>query len=383
MNTYALAWIEGRHEGISEVKDLIELPPRSWFWTHLIEAIVEACCGTPNDALFDERRPVVLKLKDEHPYCRDLVLGRVLARYAKKAAPLRQNELLQASLDAWGSPELGADVVGRWSDTSDEARAMVCGWLAEEDLEDFASLCKGDESVDARRLAYWLRFKKQITYSRLVLGSALHHAQDRSSRDFIARKKGRLAYLRGGPNNNAIILRIGAWWFVEFSEKGNACYPYPDQLKPFDVADKEFNLSDLRDAVALERGGGRRLIHRDTNEGLWESVKFDRFLSEQGIWPDTVARPSNRVAANVTATRPEAPAGQPRGATSPAAVLAASGLSEALQLALKSFSPRMVDNRRKNGALWIELARAPDAELQRSMERQGFRYAKGRGFYKK
>ncbi|MCX7512579.1 EH signature domain-containing protein [Frateuria hangzhouensis] len=383
VSSYALAWLEGHREGIEEVRELIELPPRSWFWSHLIEAIVEACCGTSNDALFDERWPVVVKLIDDHPYCRDLVLGRVLSRYAKKSAPLRENHLLQVSLGAWGSPELGADVVGRWSDTSDDARAMVCGWLAEEDLEDFATYCKGDSTVDARRLSYWLRFKKQISFSRLVLGSSIRDAQDMASRDFIARKKGRVAYLHGPSNNNAIILRIGAWWFVEFSEKGNACYPYADHLKPFNAARKEFNAADLRDAIAMENGGGRRLIHRDTKEGLWESAKFDPFLSEQGIWPDAVGRPPSRVAASVATTRPRSDTAiRPHSATAPVGALASLGLSESLLNDLRPFKPRVVDNRSKRGALWIELARAPGSELLRSMERQGFRYAKGRGFYK-
>lgn len=382
-NAYAQAWIEGHRDGIDELRELVELPALSWFWSSLVDAILEACCSTTNDALFDERWPIALRLFDDHPFCRDLVLSRILARYANKKVVIRQDDLLQVSLDAWGSPQLGADVVGRWSDTSNEARDMVCGWLAEEDLEDFAAFCKGDDSVDGRRLAYWLRFKKQISFSRIVLGSAIHKAQDKQSRAFIARKKGRLAYLRGTPNNNAIILRIGGWWFVEFSETGNACYPYSDKYKPFEVAHTEFNLvPDLRNVASTERSGGERLIHRDTTEGSWESMKFDRFLAANDIWPDTANRSVRHRAPAPSATRANTVAKEPAQA-SHTPDISSLGLEQALVDALKSLSPQVADNRPKRGAMWIELKRTPDSALLRAMERHGFRYARPRGFYKK
>ncbi|EIL89342.1 hypothetical protein UU9_09907 [Rhodanobacter fulvus Jip2] len=382
VDPYALAWVEGHREGIDELRELVDLPPRSWFWSSLIEAILEACCSMTKDSLFDERWPIALKLIDDHPHCRDLVLSRILARYAQKQVVIRQDDLLQVSLEAWGSPQLGADAVGRWSDTSDEARNMVCGWLAEEDLEDFAAFCKGDDSVDARRLAYWLRFKKQISFSRIVLGSAIHKAQDKESREFIARKKGRLAYLNGPPNNNAIMLRIADWWFVEFSEKGNACYPYGKDHLPFNPGAMHLRLwIDLKMKAAVISSQAETLTHQPP--ASWEE-KFDRFLSERGIWPDGTGRGAARKAAGSSATNedpfppkaPEKPAPRESG-------LPALGLGQPLLDELKSFSPLLVDNRSKGGALWIEITRTPDSALLRAMERRGFRYARPRGFYKK
>jgi len=380
IDAYVMAWLEGQRESVDELTELVELPAQGWFWNGLIEAVVEACCKSSNDALFDERWPIALGLIDDHPYCRDLVLSRVLSRYAQKKVPIRRDDLLQISLDTWGSPQLGADVVGRWSSTSDEARSMVCGWLAEEDLEDFAAFCKGDDSVDARRLAYWLRFKKQIIFSRIVLGSAIHGARDKQSREFIARKKGRLGYLHGTPHDNAIMLRIGSWWFIEFSKKGNACYPYREDLLPFNPAEEYLDLTrDLKNAHAVEQGGGERLPHMAT---VWEE-RFDRFLSNRGIWPDAAGKVSVRTAVGSQHTnQDQARSSKPETSAVLEPGLGTLGLGQALLDELKSFTPRLVDNRKKGGALWIELARTPSSTLQRSMERQGFRYAKGRGFYK-
>lgn len=380
VDAYVMDWLEGRRQSIEELADLVELPAQGWFWTDLIEAVLEACCGTSNDALFDERWPIAFSLIEDHPYCRDLVLSRVLSRYAEKKLPIRRDYLLQISLDAWGSPQLGADVVGRWSNVSDHARSMVCGWLAEEDLEDFAAFCKGDDSVDERRLAYWLRFKKQIIFSRIVLGSAIHDAQDKQSREFIARKKGRLGFLRGTPHDNAIMLRIGRWWFVEFSKTGNACYPYLDDFLPFNPSDKYLDLNmDLKDKNAVARSGGERLNHMAL---VWEE-RFDRFLSEQGIWPDGVSKASGRGNTGSVAVNQKTPVTERSVPTASSEVtLEAIGLGQALLDALKPFSPKVVDNRRKGGALWIELAKTPDSALLRWLARHGFRYASGRGFYK-
>lgn len=382
VDAYVMAWLEGRRQSVEELTELVELPSQGWFWTSLIEAILEACCRTSNDALFDERWPIALGLIKDHPYCRDLVLGRVLARYAEKKLPVRRDDLLQVSLDAWGSPQLGVDVVGRWSDTSEEARTLVCGWLAEEDLKDFAEFCRGDDTVDARRLAYWLRFKKQILFSRIVLGPAIQEAEDKKSREFIARKKGRLAYLGGTRNNNAIMLRLGNWWFVEFSEKGNACYPYGQDHVPFDPGATSFNLIlDLKIRRAVAESGAETLKHVPPS---WEE-KFDRFLSDRGIWPDATGKMSGNTTGSSRPSGPSLPSqSQPK---KPAAAfgetaLSTLGIPQVLLDELKPLSPRLVDNRKKGGALWIELARTPGSPLQRTMAGYGFRYAKGRGFYK-
>lgn len=381
VDTYAQAWVEGHHDGIDEVRELVELPSTSWFFNSLIEAILEACCNTTNDALFDERWPLALGLINDYSYCRDLVLSRILSRYSEKKVVLRHDDLLQVSLDAWGSPQLGADVVGRWSDTSDDARNMVCGWLAEEDLEDFAAYCKGDASVDGRRLAYWLRFKKQITFSRIVVGASIYDADDRESREFVARKKGRLAYLRGTRNNNAIMLRIADWWFVEFSETGNACYPYSKEHVPFDLGSSYFDLViDLKIRRAVTKSGAKTLPHMSLS---WEE-KFDQFLSERGIWPDgVVVGTGSRPSANLK--RNEAPLPSNLAAT-PASIskgLTALEIGQPMFDQLESLSPKVIDNRPKGGALWIEIARTPNSALIQGMERRGFRYAKSRGFYKK
>jgi len=379
VDAYAKEWIEGRRESVQELTELLELPEKSWFWTSLIEGIVKACCETPNDALFDERWPIALSMIKDHPSCRNFVLGGVLERYARKKVPARNDDLLQVSLEAWGSPQPGADSTGRWLDTSKDASTMVSGWLAEEDLEDFAEFCKGDESVDARRLAYWLRFKKQITFSRIVLGTAITNEarHNRKYREFIARKKGRLGNLVGTPHDNAIILRIADWWFVEFSKKGNACYPYRNDVRPFDPTEQYLGLSsDLKNPRAVQQCGGERLHHMSE----WEE-RFDIFLSERGIWPDDTGK--------VRASRPVVRVSNVPAKVKPAETvmlnvrLSAIGLDQRLIDSLQALSPRLVDHRSNGGAFWIELKQAPQAELKVQMQRHGFRYSSPRGFYRK
>lgn len=104
---------------------------------------------------------------------------------------------------------------------------MVRGWLAKQDLTHFFELLRGNGDVDQARLHYWLRFANLMGFTRIIMGSDAW--QDRGS-DFVKfreENKGRLSYLRGGRNfDNAMIMQINDYLFVEFSGTGNAMYAY-------------------------------------------------------------------------------------------------------------------------------------------------------------
>src|SRR5690606_28291342 len=115
-----------------------------------------------------------------------------------------------------------------WNMVSTATKKMVCGWLAQEDLEDFYELCKDDGEVDERRLEFWLCFKEQMSYTMILLGTDLRYSRARDVTEFIARKGDRVGDLtRAQPGNNAILMCIGGWLFVEFSKTGNACFGFP------------------------------------------------------------------------------------------------------------------------------------------------------------
>jgi len=269
----------------------------------------------------------------------------------------RHNVLLEYSLSVWRSPQLASSV--SWSQVRPEAKQMVCAWLAEQDLRDFYELCQGEQQVDEERLEYWLRYKYQITFSQIVLGSALRESQDRDARDFRRRHEGRLAFLTGATSsNNAMLMRIGDWLFVEFSETGNACYGYKVDRLPFKTGVQSYAIGDLRNPQTIDRLKGCRLIHR----GNWQYDTFDPALRERGIRPDPE---------EVVDTR-----GKPRIPAAISAVIPSRLLSDIYRAGGK-----VSDGRPDGGYLVVRLSGAStsmDAELRRI----GFKWARDTGYWR-
>jgi hypothetical protein len=102
---------------------------------------------------------------------------------------------------------------------------MVQEWVALEDLCDFFALVKGNPETDRLRLEFWSRYIGQMTRTHLVLGP---DAWD-ELKGLRERKKGRVSKLLSPikRSNNAFVMQLGEYVFVEFSVTGNAAYGYP------------------------------------------------------------------------------------------------------------------------------------------------------------
>jgi hypothetical protein len=381
---FAQLWFNGESTEIDKLRNVLDIPDGSWFWAEFVGAVLSSCCDTPDDSEFRGSMETVLGLLGKFEQHADIILRVVVNRYALCHGAPRDDRLLALVLDAWGSPQLGFDGnKHKWAGATNKATEMVCSWLAEEDLEDFREYCRGDESVDDRRLAYWLRFKKQITFSRLVLGRSIWNARDRRTQEFIRRKRGRLSQMTS--TRNALILRIGKWWFIEFSEKGKACCPYREGCGyEFDFSLPTYSEGQLRSVDAIEASGGRRLIHR----GDWEA-DFDSFLASKRIWPDDIvmARASERSRVQQLRAEHEAtgklrppPDDLTRGSELKL-VIESLDLDYGSANHLRSIASAIADNRVVGGRLWIELSGTPSNLLQNEMVPRGYRYAAGRGFY--
>ncbi len=387
---YVAEWLRGSRDSVEELKVTVEIPESSWFWDDLVTAVVGEICQLPDDRKFREQIDNALDLRANHPRLADGILAQVLNRYASCANPSRHERVLSDVLASWNSPQLNLSTTQhRWRAASDDARRMVCGWLAEEDLQDFDELCRREQQVDGRRLKYWLRFKEQISYSRLVLGDNLRESQDADIRSFRNRKKGRLAWLTPQPSalNNAIILRIGGWWFVEFSEVGNACYPYKTDAVKLDFDKQRYSINELKSGRAVIASGSKTLIHRRD----WEP-DFDRFLADRDIWPDGV----RSGASSQTAPRPmvtNTPVlsndrGRPLTVQDSWPVIEPLRMPDEFSLPvgalteLGALGAKIVDHRSNGGAFWIEV-KGPGRRLIKVLQLCGFRFVESRGFYTK
>lgn len=347
----------GQISDLSTLQTIAQISENSWVWQRIFSFMLLRIREI-KDEEFHERIERLLALVEKYPYYSDQLLAACLSRYeSSKYRDTPHFELKQISLEKWGSPQLHSNK-NSWSQYVDnDVCAMVIRWFAKEDLEHFFNLLQGDQGVDQARLDYWMRFVNQINYTRIVMGSDAHRNRSKDFVEFREKNRLRISELVGGPSdNNAVIMQIGEYFFVEFSGVGNACYVYHSKKLPFNPDRKTLELNALKQQVAAKE----RILHMRG----WE-VKADDLLRGLGIFPDAGRQggkknsksnysPSNRSGSN--APRSE------RDAAANAAKL------------LKGIHYTVDDRRGVGGAYWIKLSK-PDETLSLELRRLGFSQA--------
>ncbi|MBV7586942.1 hypothetical protein KW851_29225 [Pseudomonas sp. PDM33] len=341
----------GRAKDLSALQAIAQVPDSSWLWQRIFAVLLSRIFELDDDT-FVQRLPELVELGQLNTRYMNPVLSACLTRYYRSRYREQSSSLLkQAALDHWGSPQMRSKQNAWLQYVEQPVCAMVVAWFAKEDLEHFFTLLKGEAEVDQSRLFYWLRFANQMSYTRIVMGN---DAWNDRSRDFVAfreKNKGRLSQLSGGSiRNNAVVMQIGNYFFVEFSETGNACYVYRADRAPFNP-DKQI----LALASELKQAGSalKRMSHspapRRPNlvEGWLE--KFDTELRELGIVPQS---PSGH-------NEPQKAGGQ-------------SSIETQVAAQLQHVNYQLMDNRSKGGALMVKLAR-DDARARVALARLGFK----------
>lgn len=336
----------------------VSIPPTSWFWQLLKEKAVSAI-ERMSDSMFRRSIELFIGLNELIPMSTDDLVKALIERYDASNERSPHQMLMDFALNAWGSPQLESKL--HWKRCRKSARQMVCGWIAVQDLEEFYHLCKGDQVVDQRRLKFWLRFNRQMTYTQILLGGGMQDSRDRDIRKFIAEreKQGRLGSLSGSEIwNNAMLMQIGGWLFIEFSKIGTAC-------RAIRIADREIETGQRSYSLSMLRHIGEQWVHLP-NPG-WEH-KFLQKLGAMGITPDdgVLPRPGDskhaaRPAASMGSKKPPHP--------NPTVDLAA----------LRAMGLRVVDNRKKGGALWAYPAAKTTGAALSTLASMGFKYMARKG----
>lgn len=341
---------EGKIQDLSALQAIAQIPDNSWLWRRIF-AVLLSRIFTLDDATFLQRLPELLQLGQLNTRYLNDVLSACLTRYYHSRYREQSSALLkQAALEHWGSPQMRSRQNEWLRYVEQSVCAMVVAWFAKEDLEHFFTLLKGEAEVDQSRLFYWLRFANQMSYTRIVMGSDAW--SDRGS-DFVAfreKNKGRLSQLSGGPShNNAVVMQIGNYFFVEFSGTGNACYVYRADTAPFNP-DKA--VLGLATELKQQHRALKRMAHspapRRANlvEGWLD--KFDVELRELGIVP------------------------QSDGSSSASPRASSGSLETQLARQLSHVQYQVFDNRSKGGAYQVKLAR-DDARAKTALLRLGFK----------
>jgi hypothetical protein len=293
---YVKAYLDGDSSLTDQLASDLGIPPASWFWHALVLGCVKRATGEP-DAAFKQRIPRLLQLIHDKPMFRDEAIESLLIRYhaCKGAMPDLALSQYVCQPSVWKNPKLkAAGIATAWNRVPEAVWQMVLGWVNERNLKDFFDILAARNSADEGRLAFWSKYLKQITWTRLVFGHdtmALKRTNP-AVRDLIAREEGAYAQLTEKRDVDAFMMRIGNHLIIEFSKKPNACYVYDANGLPFELHSRYFGGGTVDLAAGFQSGCAARIVHRPGWEGRAESD-----LRALGIKPDVAHGPTvHRVA---------------------------------------------------------------------------------------
>ncbi|MGC2853836.1 EH signature domain-containing protein [Novispirillum sp. DQ9] len=378
---YAAAVLSGEGADLEVLAGVVGVPEESWLWKDLILAQVDHLCRLA-DPIYLGSLDHVLALVGSHPALVNDALVTVLTRHHASLADSPHRGLQDFATAHWGSPHLHTQA--KWSLVAPQVKQMVREWIVREDLKLFFDILSADGAADQRRLNFWLRYAKQVDYASFALGPA---AYKNPSEDYvrIRARKGRISALTspGSPDNNAFILKIGPFYFVEFGQTGNAAYGYRQDDVPFRLPTTQLSLHDLKNK--------RRACLWQPHMAEWEPKLTDA-LAALGVYADDQAPQARRGAAAPRAafgapgasTRTGSPADHHETQSATSGGSAPSGRAwDAAALALaKQHGVTVMDQRSKGGCLWI-LAASEYHPAASDLRKLGFKFTSGRGFWRK
>lgn len=355
--------LSGENNSLSSLEKIAQIPDSSWLWKRIFTVLL-AQLDTLDDPQYLDKISWLLGLAAQWVRFRDDIITATLTRYYHSTyRDQAHSALKQAALEYWDNPQLKSQQ-NKWHQyVSEPVAAMVRGWLAKQDLMHFFELLRGNGDVDQARLHYWLRFANQMGFTRIVMGPDAW--QDRGS-DFVKfreENRGRLSHLRGGRSfDNAMIMQINDYIFVEFSGTGNAMYAYRVGQAPFNP---ESHSLDINIQLKDKYRNVLRLPHTPRAEGYNKTritgwmLKYDDELRQLGIrWmaEEPVKFVDNK-------------------APSPASVFDIKIINPlrdtAIQRLVENTSCIVSDNRQKGGVLSVQLKSADDT-TERELLRLGF-----------
>lgn len=354
--------LAGESNSLSSLEKIAQIPDSSWLWKRIFTVLL-AQLDTLDDPQFLDKISWLLGLAAQWVRFRDDIMSAILTRYYHSIYRDQSHSALkQTALEYWDNPQLKSQQ-NKWHQyVSEPVAAMVRGWLAKQDLMHFFELLRGNGDVDQARLHYWLRFANQMGFTRIVMGPDAWQDRDSDFVKFREENKGRLSYLRGGRSlDNAMIMQINDYLFVEFSGTGNAMYAYRIGHAPFNPESRTLDINHLKDQVRC----AIRMPHTPRAEGYnkvritgW-MLKYDDELRKLGIrW--MAEEPVKFVDKN---------------ASSPVSLSAIKIINPlrdtAIQHLVDGSSCIVSDNRQKGGVLSVQLS-TPDDTIERELLRLGF-----------
>jgi hypothetical protein len=299
---YGADLLRGDAASLNDARNSLAIEAESWVMEAAVLSQMKAAARL-DDRRFKEALPSLIQIATGQlgvkvgDRLRVKCIALLVSRYSRATATPEYPGLRDASVGVIGNPWLrkanwDAHVLLDDGSPDRQAREMVFGWLKGRLIQDFFELLSAEGSGDRRRLAYWLRFAPFVDDMWFALGPYAQSRNDENFREFRDRAKGRLLDLEATTSdNNAFVMRIGAYLAIEFGSKGNAFFLLEWEKLPKAVANalSSGRAQESIDIFSLKpRVNVLKKSHIDAPTALksWEQKFDDDLLPTLGVKPE-------------------------------------------------------------------------------------------------
>ena len=368
---YGKALLEGDNSPIEELKDRLGIDDDTWVMQELILAPIQAATELSDDRF----KPLVHELAkrlEGHPLLASRGVATLLRRYHLCQDRQEHHTLREAALREWKSPWLESNRPLWHAQIGAEATEMVSLWLKKRTIQDFFELLQADGQADRQRMEFWLQYAEFMEEIWLALGTHSLYNNKADYRRIRQQMEGRYMALEGGgyAQDNAFLMKIGGYVFIEFGKQSNACHIFDADNLPFKPRQK--SVLGTKEGLKNDRHPGHR--GKLTHQGRWQR-DFIHFLARHA---DAV--PGRERKTTKSPTLPNRKHDIPA-AINPKSPLTADSIDVAeLRSYCDLHGHHVVDHRDKGGALWVQGSDF-GTDIVAVLRQAGFQFKEGKGWW--
>ena len=297
-------------------------------------------------------------------------------------ARTEHHTLREAALKEWKSPWLEANKPLWHGQIGEAATNMERFWLTKQHIKDFFGLLQADGQADSQCMAFWLQYAEAIDDFWLALGAHSFTNRQADYQRIRTQMEGRCMRLVNSNQNydNAFLMQIGNYVFIEFGKQNNACHIFRADSKPFTTG--QVSVSGTTAGLKNTNHPGHFITL--THQQGWQH-KFKDFLRSYANAIPAENKPkvvSSPVASYTSPiSNPKVSIVKPTVQPIPLQRQQATAFDlKELQAFCISQNLHFDDHRDKGGAFWVRASEThePASTVLKSL---GFRFKKDRGWW--
>jgi len=352
---YGVDLLFGKTQIFEQIQTQLMINDQSWVSKAMIQGQIRSSILMENIDFLMVLEKVILLLKN-HPVFADEGLAFVLTRYYKIPDQNKHLELLELAISRWRNPLLEKNKTN-WMRVEEPVQEMVRRWIKIQYIQEFFEILT-DGAASTDRANFWLQYVNDITDMWFALGSIANSKNRQEIQKIKENMDGRVLKLHSAPENNAFMMKIGSYVFIEFGITGHACYIFQAKSLPFLASD-----IDVRpDSSGLKNTAHTGYVDKLNHQGCWQEIFKNKISRLTNIQPTRKPESFRTHQSNKTKADP---------------FLNMFSLFKEL----KEKGLLFEDNRSQGGAFWVK-ADNTDPLTNLTLQSHGFTYKSGRGWWR-